>query len=63
MRGEVHHYRNTIYTQQPDYVKDLLAELKEGKRTLTSLCATLSGEQSVPFWRQFAPEFYLSVQQ
>ncbi|MEC0554664.1 sulfotransferase family 2 domain-containing protein [Bacillus haynesii] len=30
--GEVHHYRNTIYTQQPNYVKDLLADLREGKK-------------------------------
>ena len=53
--GEVHHYRNAIYTQKPNYVKDLLTDLREGKRTLTRLYATLFGEQSVPFWQRFAP--------
>ncbi|OLO18455.1 hypothetical protein BKP29_0215090, partial [Bacillus licheniformis] len=30
--GEVHHYRNAIYTQKPNYVKDLLTDLREGKK-------------------------------
>ncbi|TWK10744.1 hypothetical protein CHCC20440_1223 [Bacillus licheniformis] len=30
--GEVHHYRNSIYTQKPNYVKDLLTDLREGKK-------------------------------
>ncbi|KAA6449396.1 sulfotransferase family 2 domain-containing protein [Bacillus swezeyi] len=30
--GEVHHYRNKIYTQQPDYMKDLSKHLLENKK-------------------------------